>query len=57
MRPSCRLEFLTEEDTRIASGDFLNEPSNARRLFDSQAPVGEGEASGGNARAPPGRMG
>jgi hypothetical protein len=37
-----RLEFLTEEyQDRL--GDFLNEPSNARRLFDSQAPVGEGE--------------
>ena len=37
-----RLEFLTEE-YRNRLGDFLNEPSNARRLFDSHAPVSEGE--------------
>jgi hypothetical protein len=37
-----RLDFLTEE-YRNRLGDYLNEPSNARRLFDNQAPVREGE--------------
>jgi len=37
-----RLEFLTDEyQSRL--GDFLNEPSNARRLFDGQAQAREGE--------------
>ncbi len=37
-----RLEFLTEE-YRNRLGDFLNEPSNARRLFDDRVPVRQGE--------------
>src|SRR5579863_2208908 len=39
-----RLDFLTEE-YRNRLGDYLNEPSNARRLFDSESPAREGEAS------------
>ena len=37
-----RLDFLTEE-YRNRLGDYLNEPANARRLFDDQVPVREGE--------------
>jgi hypothetical protein len=39
-----RMEFLTEE-YQSHLGDFLNQPANARRLFDAQAPSGEGEAA------------
>jgi hypothetical protein len=39
-----RMNFLTEEH-RNRLGDYLNQPENARRLFDSQAPGGKGEAS------------
>ncbi|MFY9528851.1 MAG: hypothetical protein WBC04_26600 [Candidatus Acidiferrales bacterium] len=38
-----RMEFLTSEyQSRL--GDYLNAPDNARRLFDSRASIGEGEA-------------
>ena len=37
-----RLAFLTEE-SQSRLGDYLNQPENARRLFDSQYPSGEGE--------------
>lgn len=37
-----RMDFLASEyQNRL--GDYLNQPQNARRLFDAQAPVGEGE--------------
>ncbi|HXN71075.1 MAG TPA: hypothetical protein VN861_00815 [Candidatus Acidoferrales bacterium] len=39
-----RMNFLTEEH-RSRLGDYLNQPENARRLFDAQAPGGKGEAS------------
>jgi hypothetical protein len=39
-----RMNFLTEEH-RNRLGDYLNQPENARRLFDSQASAGKGEAS------------
>jgi hypothetical protein len=39
-----RMEFLTEEYQNHL-GDYLNEPANARRLFDAQAPTSEGEAA------------
>lgn len=39
-----RLEFLAEEH-KSRLGDYLNQPANARRLFDAAAPVEEGEAS------------
>src|SRR5271169_4042251 len=39
-----RMDFLIEE-YRSRLGDYLNQPQNARRLFDSQAPEGEGEAA------------
>lgn len=39
-----RMEFLTEEYQNHL-GDYLNQPLNARRLFDAQAPSGEGEAA------------
>jgi hypothetical protein len=39
-----RVEFLTEQyQSRL--GDYLNQPANARRLFDAQASTEEGEAS------------
>jgi hypothetical protein len=39
-----RMDFIAEEyKNRI--GDYLNQPENARRLFDAQAPPGEGEAT------------
>jgi len=39
-----RMDFLASEyQSRL--GDYLNQPQNARRLFDPQAPLGEGEAS------------
>ena len=38
-----RMNFLTEEH-RNRLGDYLNQPENARRLFDAQAPAGKGEA-------------
>ncbi|MGB0034501.1 MAG: hypothetical protein WBP79_03405 [Candidatus Acidiferrales bacterium] len=38
-----RVDFLTDEH-RNRLGDYLNQPENARRLFDAQAPAGEGEA-------------
>src|ERR1700732_2855942 len=39
-----RMAFLIEEyQNRL--GDYLNQPLNARRLFDSESPGGEGEAS------------
>jgi hypothetical protein len=41
-----RMDFLTE-DYQNRLGDYLNQPENARRLFDSQASSGEGEASPG----------
>ncbi len=45
-----RMEFLTEEfQNRL--GDYLNEPANARRLFDSQA--GSGPRVSSDAGAPP----
>src|SRR6202161_2771148 len=37
-----RMNFLTEEH-RNRLGDYLNQPENARRLFDAQAPAGKGE--------------
>jgi hypothetical protein len=38
-----RMDFLASEyQSRL--GDYLNQPQNARRLFDAQAPSGEGEA-------------
>jgi hypothetical protein len=39
-----RTDFLIEE-YRSRLGDYLNEPQNARRLFDASAPAGEGEAA------------
>ena len=39
-----RMDFLIEE-YRSRLGDYLNEPQNARRLFDASAPAGEGEAA------------
>ncbi len=39
-----KMDFLNEE-TQGRLGDYLNQPSNARRLFDTEAPVTEGEAS------------
>jgi hypothetical protein len=39
-----RMNFLTEE-YRSRLGDYLNQPENARRLFDAQAAGGKGEAS------------
>jgi hypothetical protein len=39
-----RMDFLASEyQNRL--GDYLNQPQNARRLFDVQAPSGEGEAT------------
>src|SRR6202142_1619630 len=38
-----RMDFLIEE-YRSRLGDYLNQPQNARRLFDASAPAGEGEA-------------
>jgi hypothetical protein len=39
-----RMDFLASEyQNRL--GDYLNQPQNARRLFDVQAPVGEGEGT------------
>jgi hypothetical protein len=39
-----RMDFIAEEyKNRI--GDYLNQPENARRLFDAQAPPGEGEGT------------
>jgi hypothetical protein len=38
-----RMDFLNEE-TQGRLGDYLNQPSNARRLFDTEAPVTDGEA-------------
>src|SRR3984885_14865739 len=38
------MNFLTEAP-RSRLGDYLNQPENARRLFDAQAPGGKGEAS------------
>ncbi|MGD1210762.1 MAG: hypothetical protein ABR973_05320 [Candidatus Acidiferrales bacterium] len=41
-----RMEFLTEEfQNRL--GDYLNEPANARRLFDTQAASGPGDSADG----------
>ena len=41
-----RLEFLTEElQNRL--GDYLNQPANARRLFDAHAVAGDGVSSDG----------
>ncbi len=39
-----RMDFLNEE-TQGRLGDYLNQPSNARRLFDPEAPTTEDEAS------------
>jgi hypothetical protein len=39
-----RLEFLTEE-YKSHLGDYINQPANARRLFDATAGPGEGEVS------------
>ena len=39
-----RMDFIAEE-YKSRLGDYLNQPENARRLFDAQAPSGEGEAS------------
>jgi hypothetical protein len=39
-----RLDFLTEE-YRNRLGNYLNQPQNARKLFDAQAPGGEAEAA------------
>jgi hypothetical protein len=39
-----RMDFIAEE-YKNRLGDYLNQPENARRLFDAAAPVGEGEAS------------
>jgi hypothetical protein len=33
------------EEYRNRLGDYLNQPENARRLFDAQAPLGEGESA------------
>ena len=44
-----RLEFLTEEH-KGRLGDYLNQPANARRLFDAQAD-GRGKRSGPETRA------
>jgi hypothetical protein len=41
-----RMEFISDE-YKSHLGDYLNQPENARRLFDAQAPSGEGEASAG----------
>ena len=38
-----RMDFLTE-DYRSRIGGYLNEPANARRLFDSRLPASDGEA-------------
>jgi hypothetical protein len=41
-----RMDFLaSEHQSRL--GDYLNQPQNARRLFDAQAPASEGEAAPG----------
>jgi chaperonin cofactor prefoldin len=39
-----RMNFLTEEH-RNRLGEYLNQPENARRLFDAQGPAVKGEAS------------
>jgi hypothetical protein len=39
-----RMDFIAEE-YKNRLGDYLNQPENARRLFDAAAPSGEGEAS------------
>lgn len=39
-----RMDFLNEE-TQGRLGDYLNQPANARHLFDHEAPTSEGEAS------------
>ena len=39
-----RMEFLAEEH-KNRLGDYLNQPANARRLFDASAPSGEGDVS------------
>jgi hypothetical protein len=39
-----RMNFLIEEH-RNRLGEYLNQPENARRLFDAQAPTVKGEAS------------
>ena len=41
-----RVEFLAE-DNQNRLGDYLNQPENARRLFDSQTSTADGEASSG----------
>ena len=51
-----RLEFLTEE-YRNRLGDFLNEPSNARRLIRQPRACERRRAAGRNARANARRMG
>ena len=38
-----RMDFRFEE-YRNRLGDYLNQPQNARRLFDAQAPSGDGES-------------
>ncbi len=38
------MEFLAEEH-KSRLGDYLNQPANARRLFDASAPSGEGDVS------------
>ena len=38
------MNFLTEEH-RNRLGEYLNQPENARRLFDAQGPAVKGEAS------------
>ena len=39
-----RMDFLASEyQNRL--GDYLNQPQNARRLFDGQSPLGEGEGT------------
>ena len=38
-----RQDFLAEE-YKNRLGDYLNQPENARRLFDAEAPIEEGEA-------------
>jgi hypothetical protein len=45
-----RMEFLTEE-FRNRLGDYLNQPANARRLFDARASSEEGAAEEGDAPA------
>jgi archaellum component FlaC len=40
-----RLDFLTEEH-RNRVGDYLNEPSNARRIFDARSSFSSGSSSG-----------